>query len=392
MELYRKFIISIICLIFFYILFRLILQRFDIYQLNKFSQSASESFQTQTVNELQIANSTKMNLRTFNVNGITSVNGFTDPAKALQLRQYCIKAAFHPAFDGNYMSLDMLTYVLSRGCRFLVFEIYWASPTQLFSPIATTNPNFTNSECPVVAMSNHPSVPGSNKLALQDVLDMVNQTAFTNVCPNNGDPLFIQLCVKYDKNKITGPTMYDSVARIIENTVNNTYKGRVTSTTPIDKLMGKIVLLMDTRNDNSFYAADSPKLNNLIHMDFPSNSMQVYVYSDINGASNNNLKILPGNSEYVTNARQIDEVLPQSTDVAGNTKSVYMMTTNYSAMNMIFNQGIQITPMLFWKNDIYLTQYENMFNYGNGGIIPMSRALRYAQQNNTANVKSMRLP
>jgi hypothetical protein len=390
MELYRKIIIIIICLIFFYILYRLITQRLEIYGIN------SESFQTQTVNQLQTANSNPLKLSTFNINGVNLTNGITDTKKALQLRQYCIKAAMHPAYDGAQMSLDMLNYTMSRGCRFLVFEIYWASPTVLNTSIATTNPNFENSACPVVAMSNDSYIPASNKIALQDVLNAVNQTAFTSMCPNNGDPLFIQLCMKYNNNVMTGTSMYDSIASIISNTLGNLYYGEVKSTTTLDKLMGKIVLIMDMRNHNSFYAADSPKLTKFINMDCPSNSMQVYNYSDLNGASDNQLTLLTGNSGYITSAKEIDEVLPMSSTQLSskNTSSTaaYMMSSNYSAMNMVLNQGVQITPMLFWSNEYYLSQYENMFNYGNAGIIPMSLAMRFAQKNSNSKVKSMIYP
>ena len=387
MELYRKIIILIICLIFFYILYRLVLQRLDIYT----NRSHVESFQTQTVNNLQSANKTDLNIHTINLSAINPQNGITDKKLALELQQYCIKAAYHPAFDGNEMSLDMLAYTMGRGCRFLVFEIFWASPTQLNTSIATTNPKFVNSECPVVAMSNDAAIPASNRLALQDVLNFINQAAFTNACPNNGDPMFIQLSVKYDVRKVSSSTIYDAIASSVRN-MQNLYRGSVTSTTSMADLMGKIVIVMDARNQNAYYAADSPNLDSIVSLSIPSNSMQVYTYTELNGASQNSVTILPRNSKYLTSVTEINLVLPQTTTSANDTSNAYTMTSNYNTVSMLSKQGVQITPMLFWVNENYLSQYENMFNYGKGGIIPMSMALRFAMHNTSASVKNIVYP
>jgi len=392
MEVYRKIIILIICLIFFYILYRLVLKRFEIY--TNISSVESESFQTKTVSKIDTSNTTKLNIRTMNIDAINPVNGIGNKKRALELRQYCIKAAYHPAFDGNEMSLDMLGYTMNRGCRFLVFEIYWAAPTQLNTSITATNPNFINSACPVVALSNDPAVPASNCLALQDVIAFINEMAFTNACPNNGDPMFIQFCVKYDVNVVAASTVYDAIASIVEK-MHNLYRGNVTSTTSIADLMGKVVIVMDKKNKNSYFTADSPDLAAVVNLSVPSNSMQGYTYSELNGASNKPMKILSGNSGYITNATEINQVLPHTSkqlNEGSNTPILHSMTSNYNALGMVSNHGVQITPMLFWSNENYLSQYENMFNYGKAGIIPMSAALRFAMHNSSSNVTNIAYP
>ena len=43
----------------------------------------------------------------------------------LPLREYCIKSSYNTALSGKYVSTDMIKYVLTRGCRFLDFEIFY---------------------------------------------------------------------------------------------------------------------------------------------------------------------------------------------------------------------------------------------------------------------------
>jgi hypothetical protein len=43
----------------------------------------------------------------------------------MELMQYCIKGSVNSAYSGQYISDEMVKYVLSRGCRFLDFEVYY---------------------------------------------------------------------------------------------------------------------------------------------------------------------------------------------------------------------------------------------------------------------------
>ena len=57
------------------------------------------------------------------------------------------------------MDLEMIKYVISRGCRFLDFEVFWSAPSES----TTDNPNA------VVSMSDDPFAPSNNSLYLNDV-------------------------------------------------------------------------------------------------------------------------------------------------------------------------------------------------------------------------------
>ena len=40
------------------------------------------------------------------------------------LRNFIIKSSFNSAYSGSYMNLEMIKYVLKRGCRFLNFQVF----------------------------------------------------------------------------------------------------------------------------------------------------------------------------------------------------------------------------------------------------------------------------
>lgn len=56
------------------------------------------------------------------VEGTTSSSGLSnhqfDPSVDNAIRNYCIKSSSNSAYTGGYMNLNMIKYVLSRGCRF----------------------------------------------------------------------------------------------------------------------------------------------------------------------------------------------------------------------------------------------------------------------------------
>ena len=47
-----------------------------------------------------------------------------DASQDNAIRNFCIKSSCNSAYTGKYMNLNMIKNVLSRGCRFLDFEVY----------------------------------------------------------------------------------------------------------------------------------------------------------------------------------------------------------------------------------------------------------------------------
>ena len=55
------------------------------------------------------------------LNSITIQNSIEDDS--LPLKDYVYKASYNSAVSGDFVSNDMISLVLSRGCRFIDFEI-----------------------------------------------------------------------------------------------------------------------------------------------------------------------------------------------------------------------------------------------------------------------------
>jgi hypothetical protein len=267
----------------------------------------------------------------------------------------------------------MLNYVLSRGCRFLDFEIYWGTPS-LSNGVKDVG---QTTKGPIVSISNDPSAPGANSLSLFNVLNYIKQNAFSNnICPNSKDPLFVQLRIKYVKYENEPDTLqghiYDTVSEIINDRFSNVqWKGKITSSSDISTIGSNIVVILDTFG-NRDYKSISTTLPLSINMESNSNDLSHTTYEDkIKEKANQNTI---DNKGIVTNMTSVNQVLPMST-----VNSVqYLFVDNYDSMSVISNYGANITPMMFWKNDSFLEIYENMFVKNGGGILKLSSAMKYA--------------
>ena len=71
--------------------------------------------------------------------GSSIKNTYFDPSLDNALRNFCIKSASNAGYTGGYMNINMVKYLLSRGCRFLDFEVYIKDGTPIVA--YSTNKN-----------------------------------------------------------------------------------------------------------------------------------------------------------------------------------------------------------------------------------------------------------
>ena len=180
----------------------------------------------------------------------------------LPLKEYCIMGSYNSAITGKYVNLDMVKYVLSRGCRFLDFEVFYINNKKskdiddLYTPVVSyvLDKNFKNLET-------------ENSILLDKVLAAAVANGFSSNSPNNGDPLFIQLRIKpqrvdkseyssfsdnnayqdnFKKNEVLKRAFYKAVAKSVDYALKSKlYNGEVTKDTKFADLMGKVVLIID---------------------------------------------------------------------------------------------------------------------------------------------------
>lgn len=367
MNIFRKFLILLIIIICLCIVYKLYQDRISVYKMMS-SSNKIEGFTNSTVTSLEKKNVITPKISSYPFKNMTAQFGVKDPA-AKQLNQFCIKSSCNSCYDGTDVSLDMLQYVLSRGCRFLDFEIYWGTPT-----VKDSKGQITSGA--VVSVSNDPTTPEKNCLSLYSVFNYLQHNCFNSgVSPNYQDPLFIQIRVKYliylnQTNKQN--VLYDSIASTIQQCFGNIqYSGNIDGETDLSTIGQQVVVVMDTYA-NRDYVGVSPNLADVINMESNSNVLTQTTYDE--AITQTEMSYPIDANGVVTNMTIMQQVLPMS---ISNTIQ-YLFTDNFDAMSIISRYSAQITPMLFWSNDSYLQAYESMFNKTGTGIVRLSSAMNYA--------------
>lgn len=348
MEIYKKIIILIIIILFFYIGYRL-LKKIDCCKKHINNKEGLENI-TATNEEIEL-NSLKS---TENV----TINSIHKSDINLPLSQYVIKASYNSAVTGDYISTDMVKYVLSRGCRFLDFEVFLIDGKP---KVAYTSD------------STYKTIESKNSVLLDDVLSLIVSNAFSNVSPNRLDPLFIHLRIK--SSKTTDNDIYKNVAKslstIKESIYNETYVNN--NNTKLKDIMGKIIIIMDNTINYNYKNYTNCNKNEKNCYDFKKY---------INLESGNGF----------INIERYSDILKQKTtppriirDINTDIKNMKMALPDYNMKNIsnpklepfISDYGIQIVTYRYYKKDNNLTQCENIFNEQKFGIVPLATMVKY---------------
>jgi len=358
MNFYKKIIIALIVIIFSYIFWRLIIKRNIVIQkMNK------EPFSFNIFADPSTSESTALSDNTITIN----IGNLPSTYYSLPLMEFCIKGSYNSAYTGNYISTDILNYQLSRGCRFFDFEVYYIknADSGLYSPQVgySIDGGFI-------------TIDSTNTILLDNVLAALVSSGFSSqYSPNNADPLFINLRIKSNNNDI-----YKTVASSIHYALNGKlYEGTVTKNTPIQELMGKVILSIDKTinyNYKNYTTCDTSNstnnavvcydLKSFINIESGGENMNLNRYANLSNQTTLNLKIMDNNKN--TNVSSMNLILP---DILPEN------APNPDIKNYIINYGCQIVPFKFYKKDYGLHQYELLFNDNKGGIIPLNVALIY---------------
>lgn len=257
------------------------------------------------------------------------------------LRNFVIKSSSNSAYTNGYMNLNMIKYVLSKGCRFLDFEIYMKDniPIVAYSTNKQSLETFT-SEAPAVSFSG--------------VCSTILSNAFSEISPNSDDPLFLHLRIKtYDS------TAYSKIAQIIKGglgpklyTETNGSAVPVNLDSQVTDFLGKIVVIVDQHSSPGFqnYATCAPdntdcySLTNVINLVSNSQTVRTYSQSDLTYQPINP----PDPGVYLFRI-----VLPNTT--------FFGSTSNSDASYLIRNYGTQVVAQAFYVNDSNLRVYEQLF-------------------------------
>ena len=342
MDIYRKLTIIVIIIITSFIIYQLVQQRRSI-------QSITEGLATTTLP----TNSTDLPEAVTEVQSMIIKDGGSGISNfalnnSLYLSQYVIKGSYNSAYSGKYMSLSAIDYVVSRGCRFLDFEVY------------------LQNAYPIVAISSGQTITSKNNIKLFDVLNHIGAayTPASAIAPNPQDPLFIQLRIKSQD-----PTIYDLIASIIQNTIgsvgNNLYSGPpITPDSLLSPLLGQMIIVIDQ--------TVAPTYNS---------SRKLLGYANLVRGSTN----LTTNTYHalLNQATPPPVLTPDGDNTSSASFQMVSPSVGYAAnppyKGFIKNYGVNIILMKFFQIDSNLSDYEKFFNKNKAGIVSLANSLRFIQ-------------
>lgn len=348
----KKILILIVIFITIYLLIRLLQKRNTIK-----IQMSKEGFLGFSSNDSEIK-SVKKN------NNIVGVANYLPENANLPLREYCIKSSYNTAQTGNYVNKDMINYVLSRGVRFLDFEIL--SIDDIPHVAYTTDSEYKN-------------IDSRNKITFIEVIKIIANNAFMAPSPNPGDPLFVNLRIKSNNNEI-----FKKIAMTIDTNLKpRLYDGKVSGDTKLSELMGKIIFIIDktTAPEYMKYPVCGSDINvpcynldNYMNMESGGDQLRIYSYGRIT-----NQAITPPqvhDDGLTTDIINYKMVIPD----AGTGMKIFGFLRNPLFDTLVVDYGVQIACYRFYENDTNLMNYEAAFSKHKSAFVPISKMIKYLEE------------
>ena len=166
------------------------------------------------------------------------------PENKFKLRDYYIKSSYNTFNDGDFdystVSMDACLYALSRGCRFIDFEIY------------------SIDNIPVIASSSeneYTTKKSKNSIPVSEAFEVLGNYAFSSAkCPNHEDPFIIHMRIMSQNI-----TMYHKLEDVIKNSKSVAsrllgpkygmdYHSKDLGNENLLDFKGKIILIVDGTN------------------------------------------------------------------------------------------------------------------------------------------------
>lgn len=316
--------------------------------------------------------------------------GFSSVSASLYnipLTSFCIKASYNSAYSGSYISESMVQYVLSRGCRFLDFEIYYMTETNTPSPDDNYDAyiGYSNSKD-----SLNPVIRNTTNVSLFKMLKTVFVSAFTSQVDspfqttNIDDPLFIQLRIRGTRE--SKAMIYKSIKKTLDYLYNKGYDkyfyiGEFIPYNSIQSIIKKVIFIFEEdADDNNMTLMKNTIGKNYINMLTNSPLLIKKTYSDVN------IDKFIATPPQKLDIKKVDVIDLTLVVPEKNTSNLDVFSKKGSFLK---DYGYQIVALQYYNNDNNLLKYEEMFKHYNGGIVPMAYLLTYFDTYSDANVSGI---
>ena len=265
------------------------------------------------------------------------------------LRDYYIKSAYNCCSGGDYsndyVDVCVLKTLLKQGVRGLDFEIFSINDQPVVS--TTTSDNFCVKET-------------FNYIGFSEVLGILKNYAFASAgAPNPLDPIIVHLRIRS-----ANQSMYDNFAEILESydslllgkEFSYENQGNNFGSTPLNKLAGKIVIIVD-RSNTAFL--ESELFREYVNMTSNSMFMRALPYHDI--------KYTPDINELIEyNKLNMTIGMPDAGSSPPNPSSTVMR-----------EMGIQMLAMRYQSVDVNVEENDVFFDNGGYAFVLKPERLRY---------------
>jgi hypothetical protein len=264
-------------------------------------------------------------------------------------KDYYIKTAYNCCSGGNYrnnyVDLCILKDLLKQGVRGLDFEIYSINN----KPVISTS-----------TIDSYYVKETFNYINFVDAMNVIRDYAFSTAnSPNSLDPIIIHLRIKSNNQE-----MYKNFAKLLEGfesllmskDYDSEYYGQNFGNVEIQKLMGKIVIIVD-RSNTSFL--ECPEFYKFINMTSNSVFMRSLHYYDI--------KYTPDLNELINfNKQNMTIGMPDKGTNPENPSSVVMRET-----------GCQLLGMRYQYIDVNIEENDIFFDENGYAFVLKPELLRY---------------
>lgn len=384
MNLLRKLLILVIILLFSFIFYRLLNQRRKILSDIEHSKKTFEGLTSLSEDDplYKPITSEIAGKSLDNTVGPANANDCLPEYWDLSLNQLCIKGSANSAFSGKYISGKMVQYVLSRGCRFLDFQVF----------DLPSNDDINSENKAYVGFSKDPnsfnSLDSANTMKFSDMLNTIMSSAFTRnntgyIVTNPKDPLFIHIRMN------TEPNNMDNLYKKIQSDISIIAKDETTSSYFTKKLVTGNTILSDINNKvifvfyNYYKPSDETKgydETNGYYQNMTSGTdilINEYSHIDINKYKAQNTP--KQTAEITTNKKIFEMSIPDMAITASSS-----IPANPNIYSSIKNYGIQVNLMQYYVNDMELMKNESIFQLYKAGIMPIPNCLSYINNYSTS--------
>jgi hypothetical protein len=296
-------------------------------------------------------------------------NTLPELTNKLKLMDYCFKGSYNSAYSGSYITTEMVKYVLSRGCRFIDFEVYYLPVSNEENAGHSAFVGFARAKD-----AYNPTVSNNQQVTFETILDTVIKNAFITavgdpyVVHNSGDPLFVHIRLRTTKS--SKRDLYDNIQATLNKYVKDTdyyYKNAVSRFTLLSQIMKKIIIVFEG-SDYYYIRKNGIEEGDIVNMLSDTESLKRFDYSEMDVTKYNPTppKTM---SETTTDVADFKVLMPDN--------DVEESQVNPNIFIAIKSYGIQVIMNQYYIPDTNLQNSEIMYADRGMAILPISYCLTY---------------